>query len=193
MFIKTSPTKFISIIFLNCVLIAFSGCASGATVEGMTLLNMPKSVTYNKKLQNTVTIDKVTGGSETNPLWRSEISDLDFKEALRQSFLNLGYLSTKPENDRYVLVVNLKNVDQPYFGLDFKVTTSINYILMEKSSKKIIFNHDIVESSTATFTDATFGVKRLRLANESSIKKNIGQLIYLIQELDPDKIRTQLK
>ncbi len=61
---------------------------------------------------------------KTNPLWTSEISSEAFSGAVRGSLQAQGLLS---DDGRYKLVVNMLKVDQPIFGLDFEVTTHVQY------------------------------------------------------------------
>lgn len=68
-------------------------------------------------------------------------------------------------------------VDQPMFGLDMAVTTHVKYTLVDSASGAKVLEETVVAPHTATFGDAAVGVKRLRLANEGSGKKNIDQFL----------------
>ena len=182
----------IAILFLFSTSFLLEACVTSATVEGMTQTNFEGGATPNKKFQNAITVESVTGGSDTNPLWVSKISSDSFREALRQSLSNAGF-GTSTQNARYVLVVTLENVVQPYFGFDMTVTTTINYILRDKQTKKILYNQHLISSHTATVGDAFMGTTRLRLANEGAARKNIGQLLSAIQGLSPDKVAVNLR
>jgi hypothetical protein len=66
-------------------------------------------------------------------------------------------------------------------------------MLVDQSTKKIILNSDINSDYTAKFGDALYGVKRLRLANEGSLRQNISQFIETISKVDPDKVMVNIQ
>lgn len=182
-----------SVLLLGFAMGFLNGCASSATVSGMTVDKIFNESTANKQFREALDVESVTGGAETNPLWMSKISSTDFKQALLQSLKNVGFEANQPQNARYLLVATLKEVDQPFFGFDMTVTTTINYVLTDKVTKRILMNQDVKASGTATIGDAFFAVKRLRLANEDSAKQNIGQLLTNINGLSPDKVAISLQ
>lgn len=185
-------------LFLCTLMLAFgwalSGCATNATVSGMTV--EPAAIrarSPHKKLQHGIALQDVKGGKETNPVWTSQISNDNFKVALADSFKNAGFDLADSKNAKYILTTTFKKVDQPLFGLNFKISTTINYVLVEKATNKIIFNKDVKADYTAKFGDALYGVKRLRLANEGSAKQNISQFISSLSTLNPDKVSVHIK
>jgi len=162
-----------------------AGCASGAQVENMVYKG--GSQEYSSVIKDNVVLSSVTGGEDTNPVWTSEISDDAFFGALKQSLVNEGLYSDK---GKYGLTVEMVEIDQPIIGLDLTVTTIVKYTLKEKSTGNIIFNKEVNAPYTATFGDAFAAIKRLRLANEGSGRKNIEELINLLSEwnIETDEI-----
>ncbi len=152
--------------------VSFSGCAQKASMENMSVKNQ-KQLQYDSKYKNALNVLSVDGGKETNPAWTSQIDSLEFKKALIESLKNAGLYS---ENSHYTLRVEIIDLEQPMFGIDMTVTMSVKYILEDKE-KNIIFTKLIKEPYTATMGDAFSGVKRLRLANEGSARKNIKVLL----------------
>ena len=73
--------------------------------------------------------------------------------------------------------------DQPMFGLNFEVTTHVRYILTDRESGNVVLNETVVAPYTATVGDAFVAIKRLRLANEGSGRKNIEGLLDLLASL----------
>lgn len=167
--------KLTLIIFVSTYLF---GCATGAQLENMAYQGEQKI--YSEGLKNNVTVASVLGGEKTNPLWTSQIDNESFSGAVKQSLLAQGLLS---DNGKYKLEVEMLKVQQPFLGLDMKVTTSVQYILTDIKSKSIVLDEIVVAPYTATFNDAFAGIKRLRLANEGSGKKNIEGLLEKISEL----------
>lgn len=155
------------------------GCASGALVENMAYKETKNQ--YTEEMQDNMSVDSVTGGKKTNPAWTSEIDNESFAEAVKQSLEFQGLYSN---SGNYALAIKMLKVDQPMFGLDMKVTTHIQYTLTEKKSNKVVFDETVVAPYTATVGDAFAGIKRLRLANEGSAKKNIEGLLKKLSELN---------
>jgi hypothetical protein len=85
---------------------------------------------------------------------------------------------------RFNLKVTLLKVEQPMFGLDLKVVTSVSYILFDNKTKKVLFDKIIDAAHTATFGDAFDAVTRLKIANEGSGKNNIRTFLEQLSELD---------
>jgi hypothetical protein len=156
------------------------GCASGAKFENMAYTDS-SGLTYDKNIKKSVGLSAVNGGSETNPLWTSEISSDAYREAVKLSLSTAGLFS---ENGRYQLTVTLLNVDQPMFGLDLKVTTIVSYVLTDTKTNKVLLNDTVTAIHTATFGDAAIAIKRLRLANEGSGRANIKVLLEKLSILN---------
>lgn len=165
---------------LGTLCLTLLGCAGGATKEGMIYISTTP-IKFADVLESEVTVDSVDGGQSTNPLWTSEISNEAFADALKATLEALNLLS---ENGRYQLRVKLEKVDQPSFGFDMTVTTVINYQLIDTQISQTIVNETIEAKHTATTDDAFAGVKRLRLANEGSARKNIAELINRLSKIN---------
>ena len=77
---------------LVLVVIQLTGCATPASIEGMTVTGTAVTTApANFALKNSVLIDTVSGGESTNPLWTSEVGGEEFRAALEES-LNVGQL-----------------------------------------------------------------------------------------------------
>ncbi len=139
------------------------GCASGAKVENMSYMEAKHR--YADALEANVGVNDVSGGTETNPLWTSEISNDAFRQAVKDSLSSQGLLS---ESGNYDLAIQLLEVKQPIMGFDLTVTTRIRYVLTDKSSDEVVMDEMIITPHTSTMADAFAAVKRLRLANEGA-------------------------
>ena len=173
--------------------LVLNGCASSATVEGMRAYPELSGTRHNKHFKDSIRVETVTGGSATNPLWVSKISSEDFKQALAQSLKSAGYQAQDSQSAKYALVVTLMAVEQPLFGLDMTVTTRVNYMLKDKQTYKVLYHDNIHATHTTGFGEALSGITRLRLANEGSAKKNIIQLLTLLQDFTPNKVAIRLE
>jgi len=153
-----------------------SGCATPANVDQMIYIaeeskKAPPASTYYKS----ITVANVSGGSETNPLFSSQVSTQDFKSALDGSLRNANYLADK--TGRFALTADLISLEQPFMGLNMTVRAAVDYKLKDQTSGRVLFDETIETPFTATMSDAFVGTERLRLANEGAIKRNILKLI----------------
>jgi len=168
------------IYFTSLVLIVgLAGCASPARVDSMVahrsnaVANQPVAT----DLVNNIRVASVLGGENTNPLWTSQISSNDFKQALEKSLDNAGLLNALRTGGDYELSVTLVGVDQPLIGINMTVKSTVHYRLVRISSRETLMDEEIARSYTAKFGDHLLGVERLRLANEGSARVNISTLI----------------
>jgi len=166
-------------IILATAILALSGCASaskpGAMVPTVSAATLIKA---DSPLTDAITVGDVTGGKKTNPLWTSEVASEDFAEALRQSFAAHAMLAT--DSGDYRLDADLEKLKQPVLGTSMKVTSTVKYTLTDVSTGAVVFEDTIETPYTAKFSDSFVAVKRLQLANEGSIKTNIGTMIERI-------------
>jgi len=108
-------------------------------------------------------------------MWKSNVGNPEFQSALQNSLGAAGMLASS--SGRYRLDAILNELDQPLFGLDMSVSSTVHYTLTDTTNSKQAFDQSITASYTATMSDAFVGVERLRLANEGSIKKNIASFL----------------
>ena len=112
-----------------CLILALllSGCAFPATKEGMVLTNYLAP----KQTGEKIFIKESTGGSTTLPFWTSQIPNDNFTEAVKESLLNSKAFSVLATNwgEDWGLEIEIRNVSQPFVGLEFTVTTDVRYTL----------------------------------------------------------------
>lgn len=177
----------LGLVFLGVVAL-LSGCATPARVENMVVSGTPSQRIAETQLRNNIAIRDVTGGKETNPMWKSNVGTNEFSQALEGSLRSVGLLAANRQAGSHELTVHLQDVDQPLFGIDMTVTTKVNYMLSERATNKEIFNRTVAVPYTATFSDAALGVERLKLANEGAIRSNITKLIEELMSLKIDSV-----
>jgi len=170
----TKPFRHIakSLLLLSALFLA--GCATGAKPMNMASLdNSVASIASTAPGYESITVATVSGGGETNPLWTSEVSPTDFKTALEHSLTRRGYY-TSDSAAPLRLNAHLQNLRQPLFGMSYTVTSTVRYEL-ENQAGETVDEQVITASYTAQLADHLYGVERLRLANEGSIRENITQ------------------
>ena len=158
------------------VLAGLSACASGARNAAMTVPVAPNQiVTDTSLIKHAIAVGEVSGGTETNPLWKSDVSNAAFKSALEDS-LALSVLKGGPTAP-YTLNAKLVSLHQPFAGLDMTVTSTVQYTLLATGQTKPVMDETVVTPYTANFSDAFLGMERLRLANEGAMRENIGEIV----------------
>ena len=69
------------------------------------------------------------------------------------------------------------------FGLDFEVTSEVEYTLIEVATNKVMMREVVRTPFTAGVGDAFIAIKRLRLANEGSARTNIDAFLKRLSTL----------
>lgn len=161
-----------------------AGCATPARIDQMTLsASQVGQVTVPAALKGNVAIRDVTGGSETNPLWISDVGSPEFARALEESLRAVGMLQPNRQAGRFFLTAHLQKMDKPYVGFALTATASVDYTLTERASGKDVFRRVIETPYTAKMGEAFAFNDRLKLANEGAIRENILRLIDEISRL----------
>ncbi|MCK1791756.1 hypothetical protein [Pseudomonas violetae] len=183
---------YLRLLLASALIALCAGCASPAQISGMSVsVEQAKTSTYDSQLRNNIRLSEVNGGDKTNPLWTSEIDSPDFGAALKQSLANANLLGD--ESATYALSANLLRVDQPIFGLDFEVTSEVEYTLIETATNKVVLREMIRTPFTAGLGDSVIGIKRLRLANEGSARVNIISMLKRLSDLKIEAKQISLK
>lgn len=147
-------------------------CATGARIDAMTA--SPSSmapIAPSSPGFGAISLGTVTGGRETNPFGRSQVSDEDFRAALAQSLA--ASRLTAAGAGRYRLDAELVELDQPLIGLDITVTARVRYTLTPANGGAPRFDQMVETPYTAAFGEDVYGVERFRLADEGAMRANI--------------------
>lgn len=153
------------------------GCATGATPGGMAPSGPPEPARLDAAaLERAPTLSiRTTGGEETNPLHTSEIGNDAFTAAVAWEVVRRG--AFRPVFDHpadYHLHVHLVEVRQPFWGwLDMEVAVVADWHLRDLRTGGLVFAERIRSRFEATGEDSSVGIRRLRLANEGSARRNI--------------------
>lgn len=155
-----------------------SACASPAKVEGMTVTPAAvQTAAMPEAIRQNITLGMISGGEPTNPLWTSEVGNEEFRAAIEASLRSAGALAPAGSAGGYLLEASLIDVQQPIFGLDATVTSTVDYRVSPQGQEGRTFQTVVATPYTARMGEAFFGVQRLRLANEGAIRENIRQFI----------------
>lgn len=162
--------------------LAVAGCATAAKPGNMAVMDASSiPVTESDPGYGKIAIGTVAGGQETNPMWTSEVSAADFETALRYSLQSQGYYSSSADAP-YRLRAQLENLEQPMFGANFTVTSTVLYEL-EDGDGNVLDEERIRAPHTTRFGEHLYATERLRLANEGSIQANIRQYLQHLRQV----------
>ena len=169
-------------------IVTLGACATGATPEAMSVA-MPatKAKAMPQPLRGQVVVKQVVGGSETNPILKSNISSSAFQSALDASLRSAGLAAAEGQSGRYELAVTIQDVNQPVFGFEMTVTARVHYELIERTTHKSAWEKTITQPFTATMSDAFYGPERLRLANEGAARLNIENFLDELARSGPGR------
>jgi hypothetical protein len=169
--------RLLTSIILGAIVLQLSGCATPAEVSSMTAyVNSNQQAAPTSPYINNIVVSSVSGGSETNPLWTSQVSSEDFKAALENTLRSAKLLSTS-EGSRYQLAAEIKALDQPLIGFTMTVNMTVQYMLKDKQTGSVVFRDQINSSFTSTVGDAFVGSTRLRITNEGAVRNNFDLLL----------------
>ena len=164
-------------------LLTLGACASGAAPDKMTIaIGSVPPVAAGQPGYHELKVGNVQGGSDTNPLWESNVSNDDFRSALQTSLHGVGYLSDDPAKANLEVTASLIDLQRPIAGIDMTVTSKVRYTVAPNGGGAPVFDQTIAASGTGKFGDALLGVERLRLANEASIQANITAFLQQLQD-----------
>ena len=177
---KQKPSRAASVGSALILLLLAVGCASGAKPEAM----VPADFAVTTRHPFPVVVE-VTGGKETNPLWKSDISSDAFEKAVEAAIRNTGVFSgiVDHSNATYRLDVKLVKVMTPNVGFDMTVTVVTEWRLVETRTGATVFEEYITTPYTATVGDAFVAITRVRLANEGAARDNIKEGIRRISDM----------
>lgn len=151
-------------------LLGLAACATPSRPEAMMLTSVD-GLTAQPGQTGYRSVRSVTasGGSDTNPMWASQVSNEALQSAVEQSLEAAGYMGE--QGQPLTVQVSLMGLDQPAMGIDFNVTSRVRYVV--RQGDREIYNQTIEAVGKGTMSDAFVGTERLRIANEKSIQENI--------------------
>jgi hypothetical protein len=133
-------------------------------------------------LRDNIGIEDVVGGDTTNPLWRSEIGNDEFRNAIKNSLSTAGFLERARGEGRYTLNATLESIDQSDVG-SLIVTTQVRYTLVDRKTGRSVFQETIAAEYTMAMWDSLMRARRLRVACECAARANAGELAQKLSHL----------
>lgn len=124
-------------------------------------------------------VGEIRGGSNTNPLWLSNVTNEDLRSALESSLRNIGYLAESGTKESYVVTASIVNLDRPAGAMDpvlviapvkWAVTAKIRYTVTPSAGGQPVFD-DLV-AATGESQGGLAASARVKSASEAAIRAN---------------------
>jgi hypothetical protein len=175
---KNSIRRLMGIVAAATV-IALTGCAAPASKEAMEVPALPTT----KRFAHSVQV-KTIGGSETQAGGGTNVSDSDLKAAIEASISKAQLFSTvmQGKGGDYELSVVLTNINKPMMGFSMTVDVEAGWSLTRVSDRTLVMRKQVQSTHTVGATEAFAGVKRVQMALEGAVRKNIEQGLLAIAE-----------
>jgi hypothetical protein len=167
------------------------GCASGAGSRQMAVSSdTATAVTPDRPGYHALVVGSVDGGSGTNPLFLSNVSNRNFKSALESSLRSLNFLADGPSKDAYVVTASIVDLDRPVGSLDpvlivapvdWSVTVKIHYTVAPAGGGRPVFDDVIAATGAAGRMGGITAAARVRQANEAAVRANIRVFVGRLQ------------
>ncbi|UXH78007.1 hypothetical protein [Roseateles amylovorans] len=135
------------------------------------------------QLRRNVSLLPVTGGQETSRWWGTRISDMSLNQAYQESLRRLGLMPDLPDGGRYQLQVELLAMAQPNLPLGPEVAIAVRYTLTERATNAPLYQRVLRTTQKAGMDDSLNPTEQLRIATESALRNNIGELIRELASL----------
>ncbi|MFA7172559.1 MAG: hypothetical protein WC340_03955 [Kiritimatiellia bacterium] len=171
--------KQIKLLTAAITLLMLGGCAT-APIAGNMIYTGKVYGKFNKVLINEVAVAKTTRAAPRAAIKSTEINSEAFDVALKESLRKHGLYW---ESGRFQLQAHILKIVQPPGRFDMKVTTQVQYTLVEIASGNVFFKETITSDHTAIASDAFTSIKRRRLALEGAGKGNIAQFLDQLSQL----------
>ena len=167
---------------MRVVVLALASWACATPAESRAMV-APAVALQAPQLRGAIAITRVAGGEETNPMWSSNVGDRQFEEALRWSLENSGYLAPDGVRPLLSLEATLVELKKPASGFTMTVDSFIRYRRVSNRDGAVLFDEILTASYTADISAAFYGVTRLRLVIEGSVRENIAAFLARLNSI----------
>lgn len=169
------PQHTLTILSVCCLFL--SACSSPADVSDMvyTVPESKKAAKSSKYFKN-ITVDKVTGGGDTEFYHDAKIGNAELKTAIEQSLKSANMLADSSDSV-YHLTVELLELKQQSFGDRPNTDIHVKFILKNKKTNVNVFADAYHHDEFATNEDALRRGKKVEIATERAAKGVIHKLL----------------
>ena len=170
------PRRLVSSLLL-VLLATLVGCATPASVEGMTLdPDTAATLRLRNRAPFPVQVVSVTGGEDARAFDSAWVEDEGLHRALEASLTAAGFpLGGPPE--AYALEAAIESLRHPTGAFDMPAFFKVRYRMTAPASEQLVFDHTIEAGYLVPFRATFSGAERLRLAVEGAARDNIAKLV----------------
>jgi hypothetical protein len=166
--------------------LTLSACASPAVMQNMVVTPQDiENIAPSPDFKNGITVSQVNSDEIINSLLALKVDKVAFLRALSTSLKQNGLLADQKSLSKFVLFASIASLKQPLLEMDFKVSSNVNYRVVERETKVTWYEELVSASYTAAYSKTGFPVGGLRLANEGAIRENIKEFITKLSKTPP--------
>lgn len=181
---------------LACLgLVWLGGCATSSKPQQMTIAaDVAQPLTPGARGYHRFGVGEIGGGSETEPIGLSQVSNDALRLALTNSMANLGYLADDKGHAAYRVSATIVELDRPgavydpvliLVPVDLSVTARIHYTVKPADGGPALFDEVVATTGTASVDEAISPNGRVRKANEAAIRLNIATFLKRLRSSGP--------
>ncbi len=145
---------------------------------------MPKSQVYDKlkakPLERNISVGTVV--AENGLGGQAPVVTEQYQEALLLGLRQAGWYNHDPSQARYTLDAHMLEIQQPFIGFSFTVTSKAQYSLTKTSSGEVVYDEVLTLPCTTRFAEAINAEIRMRKATACSVGENITHLLKVLSE-----------
>jgi hypothetical protein len=162
--------------------LCLEGCAMPARSTAMAVNAGPDlAITAHDNYYRRLAVTSVEGGHKTAALERSDVSNEELRPALEHSLRAAGYLADDSAAASVDLSASIVRLDRPSFASTMTVTSVVRYRTVTRGTGAALLDATLEAKGSAGVSDAFLGPKRLRLAEEASIRANIECFLKVLR------------
>lgn len=152
----------VKLLVFGLIFMLNSGC--GSTIKSINMI--PGSMESTNQFENSVT---VKGGGKSVKTVET------FKEAVEESLKKYAVFSDviHKGDANYLLKIEIKELLLPFAGFDMEAHLATHWSLTDIKTQKMIWRDLISSDYIARLGEAFTGWKRMRIATEGAMRKNI--------------------
>lgn len=163
------------LVLLFGIMIVFGGCSYSYPARAIKMI--PESYEIDQKHNHSIQLLVKGGETEKTKERFIYISNKELKNTVEEAIKKSGLFtkSVVSKNAEYLLELEINKWLQLEGGLTVKDAIDISWTLIEQKTKKVVWEDSIYAEHTSEWNDAIDGRKRVRIALEGAVMKNIQE------------------
>lgn len=171
-----------------CACALLAGCGAPARPLEASLTDMESLQLrswVSPQLRRNIDLLPVTGGQETSRWWGTRFNDMTLNQTYQESLRRLSLMPDVPDTGRFQLKVEVLALAQPQVPVGPEVALSVRYTLTERvaGGGKVLYQRVLRTTQKAGIDDSLNPTEQLRIATESALRHNIGDLVRELASL----------